>query len=37
MNIPITGAECVFYLVSLIGILMIVALLTIVVCEFFKK
>lgn len=37
MNIPLTGEECLFFLVSLIGILMIVALLSVVVTEFFRK
>lgn len=36
MNIPISGVECLFYMVSIVGVLLIVALLGVVICEFFE-
>lgn len=37
MNIPITGVECLFYLLCLVGGIEIVALISVVICDFFTE
>jgi hypothetical protein len=37
MNIPISGVECLFYMVCITGALLVIALLGVAVCEFFEK
>lgn len=37
MNIPISGVESLFYLLCLVGGIEIVALISVVICDFFTE